>query len=216
MYRGELKSKGVTLETALVVTPVESGNTTVVFYLWGEQPKWNISEAGCVPGLGGWKKDTLLVTTRRGKNIVKYKFSGDEASVTFKGSGGRTTKGKVALSEIAVSGDSTATGGEKVQPKSASPDTSLSKLAGTWKGRWSGGGRKSSISIAGNEPGELQVEYCYGKKCWNVEDASFADDAIQWGGKRHFTFRLDGDVLRGVLKDKGRGKSWNVRMKRAD
>ena len=100
VYRGEFKSRGVTLETALVVTPVESSNVTVVFYLWGEQPKWNISEAGCVPGLGGWKKDTLLVTTRRGKNKVKYKFSGDEAAVTFKGRGGRTTKGKVELSEM--------------------------------------------------------------------------------------------------------------------
>ena len=34
IYRGEFKSKGVTLETALVVTPVESSNVNVVFYLW--------------------------------------------------------------------------------------------------------------------------------------------------------------------------------------
>ena len=100
IYRGEFKSKGVTLETALVVTPVESSNVTVVFYLWGEQPKLKISEAGCIPGLGGWKGDTLLVTTRRGKNKVKYKFSGDEATVKFKGRGGSTTKGKVTLFEM--------------------------------------------------------------------------------------------------------------------
>ena len=35
VYRGEFKSRGVTLETALVVTPVTTGNVTVVFYLWG-------------------------------------------------------------------------------------------------------------------------------------------------------------------------------------
>ena len=103
VYRGEFKSKGVTLETALVVTPVTSSNSTVVFYLWGKQPKWKIPEAGCVPGLGGWKKDTLLVTTRRGKNMVKYKFSGDEAAVTYRGRGGGSTKGKVALSDMTVS-----------------------------------------------------------------------------------------------------------------
>ena len=108
IYRGEFKSKGAVLETALVVTPVESGNVTVVFYLWGEQPKLKISEAGCVPGLGGWKGDTLLVTTRRGKNNVTYKFSGDEASVKVKGRGGSTTKGKVSLSEMTVSGAPTA------------------------------------------------------------------------------------------------------------
>ena len=100
IYQGELKRKGVALEIALVVTPVESGNVTVVFYLWGEQPKWKVSEAGCVPGLGGWKGDTLLVTTRRGKNNVTFKFSGDEATVKFKGRRGGTTKGKVTLSEM--------------------------------------------------------------------------------------------------------------------
>ena len=100
IYRGEFKSKGVVLETALVVTPVKASEITVVFYLWGEQPKWKISEAGCVPGLGGWKGDTLLVTTRSGKNKVKYKFSDTEATVKFKGRGGSTTKGKVTLSEM--------------------------------------------------------------------------------------------------------------------
>ena len=117
VYRGEFKSKGVTLETALVITPVTSSNVTVVFYVWGEQPKWKIAQAGCVPGLGGWKKDTLLVTTRRGKNNVKYKFSGDEAAVTFKGRGGSTTKGKVTLSEMTVS-DSPATTAQQAEEAS--------------------------------------------------------------------------------------------------
>lgn len=101
IYRGEFKNRGkYVLETALVVTPITASNVTVVFYLWGAQPKWKIPDAGCVPGLGGWKDETLLVTTRRGKNNVKYKFSGDEAAVTFKGRGGSTTKGKVTLFEM--------------------------------------------------------------------------------------------------------------------
>ena len=51
------------------------------------------------------------MTTRRGKNKVKYKFSGvgfgatngaarSEATVKFKGRGGSTTKGKVTLFEM--------------------------------------------------------------------------------------------------------------------
>ena len=104
VYRGEYKSKGEVLETALVVTPVTSSGVTVVFYLWGEQPKWKIPEAGCVPAVATEKGDKLSLHTRRGKNRITYKFSGDEASVKFKGRGGSTTKGKVSLSEMTVSG----------------------------------------------------------------------------------------------------------------
>ena len=100
VYRGEFKSKGVTLETALVVTPVTSYDVTVVFYVWGAQPKWKISEADCHPSVATWKGDKLSLHTHRGKNRIIYKFSGDEAAVTFKGRGGSTTKGKVILSEM--------------------------------------------------------------------------------------------------------------------
>ena len=101
VYRGQSKSRGATLDTALVITPVTHGGATVVFYLWGEQPKWKIDEAGCVPAVGYWKKNTLTVYMRRAKVQVSYKFSDDEASAKYKykWSGG-TTNGEVALSEI--------------------------------------------------------------------------------------------------------------------
>ena len=102
VYRGEFKSKGVTLETALVVTPVTSNGRTVVFYLWGEQPKLNISEAGCTPAAASQKGDTMTFYMGGTKIRATYKFSGDEASVKYK-RGGSTTKGKVALSDMTVS-----------------------------------------------------------------------------------------------------------------
>ena len=107
VYRGEFKSKGVTLETALVVTPVASGGDTVVFYVWGEQPKWKISEAGCTPAAASQKGDTMTFYMGGTKIRATYKFSGDEATVKYK-RGGRTTKGKVTLSEMAIPSSTTA------------------------------------------------------------------------------------------------------------
>ena len=98
VYRGQFEDGGVVLEHALVVTPVTRGGESVVFYVWGEQPQWNISKAGCRPGTGAEKKDTLTI---HWENIqVSYTFSGDEASVKYAWSGW-TRNGRIALSEAA-------------------------------------------------------------------------------------------------------------------
>ena len=103
VYRGKFKNYRGSLETALVITPNRNDEgKIVVFYLWGVQPKWDISEAGCVLAMATEEENTLTVPLRRGKVRVTYKFSGDKASVKYKWSGGgttRTTKGKVTLSD---------------------------------------------------------------------------------------------------------------------
>ena len=99
VYRGEYESRGSTLETALVITPVTASGATVVFYLWGVQPKWKIPEAGCRPAVAQQDGETMKLYMRGGKTRVTYEFSGDEASVKYK-RGGRTTNGKVTLSEM--------------------------------------------------------------------------------------------------------------------
>ena len=61
VYRGQFEDGGTVLDHALVVTPITRGGESVVFYVWGAQPQWNISEAGCRPGTGAEKGDTLTV-----------------------------------------------------------------------------------------------------------------------------------------------------------
>ena len=95
VYRGEFKSKDITLETALVVTPVTSNGDTVVFYVWGVQPQWDISEAGCRPGTGASDGDTLTIFWENVR--LSYTFSGDNASVRYTWSGW-TRDGSVTLS----------------------------------------------------------------------------------------------------------------------
>ena len=97
VYRGQFKGGGVVLEHALVVAPITHNRETVVFYVWGKQPVWNISKAGCRLGTGAVNADTLTIYWKGLR--VTYKFSGDDASVKYKFSGG-TTKGKVTLSEM--------------------------------------------------------------------------------------------------------------------
>ena len=85
VYRGQFEDGGVALEHALVVTPMTLGGETVVLYVWGEQPQWNVPEAGCRFGTGAEKGDALTVYW---ENIrVAYQFSGDEASVQYTWSG---------------------------------------------------------------------------------------------------------------------------------
>ena len=95
VYRGAFKSKDITLETALVVTPVTSNGDTVVFYVWGVQPQWDISEAGCRPGTGATEGDTLTIFWENVR--LSYTFSGDKASVHYTWSGW-TRDGSVTLS----------------------------------------------------------------------------------------------------------------------
>ena len=99
IYRGKFKNYRGTLETALVITPIKDEGETVVFYLYGVEPKWNIELPGCVRAMGTEKGETLTLFLRGGSVRVTYKFSGDEASAKYKTNRG-TTKGKVTLSEM--------------------------------------------------------------------------------------------------------------------
>ena len=94
-FTGE--TSGGALETALVITPIEEEGKTVVFYLWGVQPKWDINYPGCTRALGTEDGKKLTVHLRENTRVI-YKFSGDKASVKFKRSG-RATPGKVTLSD---------------------------------------------------------------------------------------------------------------------
>ena len=101
IYQGESEHRGTTHATGLVMTPISNSGATMVFYMWGAQPKWKVDEPGCVPATGYWKKNVMTVYMNRGKIRVAYKFSDDEmdADYTFK-RGSRSTKGSVSLSEM--------------------------------------------------------------------------------------------------------------------
>ena len=99
VYQGKFEDGGVVLEHALVITPVTREAESVVFYVWGEQPQWNIPKAGCRPGTGAESEDTLTIFW---ENVqVSYTFSGDEASVKYMWSGW-TRNGMVTLSSAAA------------------------------------------------------------------------------------------------------------------
>ena len=101
VYRGQSKYRGVTLDTALIMTPISNAGATVVFYAWGIQPKWNIDEPGCAPATSYWKKDAMTVYMARGKIRITYKFSDDETSAKYTyRRGDRLSKGAVTLSEM--------------------------------------------------------------------------------------------------------------------
>ena len=100
-YRGQFEKKKVTLDHVLVVTEVTDAGKAMVFYVYGEQPKWRIKKAGCWPRIGIMDGDTLTLP-RRNKVTVTYKFADDgTASVKYvsKRGGGSTTHGKVALEQ---------------------------------------------------------------------------------------------------------------------
>ena len=102
IYRGEFKRQGNTMQTALVATPVKVSKTMIVFYLWGEQPKWKIDEAGCVPAVARWKSSRPCcgASTTWRKNVLKYTFTEDATQAKVKYNGPRgSTSGEIHLSE---------------------------------------------------------------------------------------------------------------------
>ena len=222
VYRGEYKSKGVVLETALVVTPVTSSGVTVVFYLWGEQPKWKIPEAGCVPAVATEKGDKLSLHTRRGKNRITYKFSGDEASVKFKGRGGSTTKGKVSLSEMTVSGAPAATAPQAGEASSAAVPGKR-RITTEQEYRDAVVGRRFSnkdgnyvIHDDGTFTGKFGGKKLTGKWTWEGE---FFCRSGKLGSKKvprdcHVIF-MEGDTMTGLRK-KGKGRKFTYRLQESD
>ena len=221
VYRGEFKSKGVTLETALVVTPVTSSGSTVVFYVWGEQPKWKITEAGCTPAAASQKGDTMRFYMGGTKIWVTYKFSGDEASVKYKRSGS-TTKGKVTLSEMTVPTSTTAatrqaeetssatvTGKRRITTEQEYRDAVVGKKFGNKHGYF-------VVHEDGTFTGKFDSKKMTGEWTWEGEffcrSGKLGTRKIKRDCQAIF---LEGDAMTGHRK-KGKGKKVTYRLQESD
>ena len=143
VYLGKFEQNDVSLDTALVITPTKNyAGKTTVFYLWGAQPAWDISEAGCVRETAVEKGDTLTIRMRGIR--VNYEFSGDEASVRYTRDG-TTTNGKVTLSTAATSvpekqsseGEAARTATSAANLKSS--DVAAALVDAVYEGEWSKG-----------------------------------------------------------------------------
>lgn len=222
VYRGEFKSRGSTLETALVVTPVTSSGATVVFYVWGEQPKWNIDEAGCVPAVASQKGETMIFYMGGTKTRVTYKFSGDEASVKYK-RGGRTTKGRVVLSEMTVSDSTTAAtqkvghnttsgavpGKRRITTEQEYRDAVVGKRFGNKDGHF-------VIHDDGSYTGEFGGKTQTGEWTWEGEFYCRSGKLGNRKLKRDcLVVFVEGDTLTGIRK-KGKGKKLTYRLQEPD
>ena len=105
--------------------------------------------------------------------------------------------------------DSVKTDGTFVVPESAA-GTSLAEFGGKWAGYWTGIGKKGSIAISGDDASSLEVKLCHPDyACWNIKDPKHEGGAVLCSeGNRHFKFWLEGDVLRGVLKEYRNQRWW--------
>ena len=118
VYRGQFEDGGTVLDHALVVTPVTREGETVVFYVWGEQPSWNVSKAGCRPGTGAKKGDTLAIYWE--DTLVAYKFSGNGASVKYTWRG-FTRNGQLTRSTTPISVSQSAKAEKAPEKRGLSP-----------------------------------------------------------------------------------------------
>ena len=95
------------------------------------------------------------------------------------------------------------------------PDTTaevpLTQFGGKWTGHWTNG-ESGTITIAGGDSSALEVKYCYASyPCKDIEDAEFEGGTIRWSdGSGHYTFWLEGDDLRGVLKEYSKERWWTL------
>ena len=193
----------------------------MVFYVLGEQPKWKLSEAGCAPAAASQKGDTMTFYMGGTKIRVTYKFSGDEASVKYK-QGGRTTKGKVSLSDMTVS-DAPAAMAQQAEETSAAAVPGKRRITTEQEFRDAVVGKKF-----GNKDGYFVMH----------EDETFTGKfgskklTGEWTWKDEFYCRsgklgsrklkqdcqvlfLEGDTLTGNRK-KGKGKKFTYRLQEPD
>lgn len=91
-------------------------------------------------------------------------------------------------------------------------DTDITAFKGTWSGRW-GAQTHSTLTVDVAGDGTIEAEYCFKDECWYPE-IEVTDKGIEWGTDRRFTFQLKGKKLKGRLKDRNRGRTWTVSMKR--
>ena len=210
VYRGRFEGGGVAMEHALVVTPVTRGGETVVFYAWGEQRGWNVSEAGCRPGTGTVKGDTLTIYWDGIQ--VSYEFSGDDASVKYTWSG-FTRNGRLTRASVAASGLQTA----EAKQTPAKPQPPLSQIRAYAVGDkfvWRENGDKTTIYEVTRVKGSM-VSFRAADGCaWTVRVNGFAP-VRTWKNCSEFaagtqTYKRHGDIF--PLRV-GNSESWTFRGK---
>lgn len=213
VYRGQFEDGGVILEHALVVTPVTRGGESVVFYVWGEQPQWDISKAGCRPGTGAKKEDALAIFW---ENVqVTYTFSGDEASVKYTWSGW-TRSGRVALSEASARPiEQETTASPTVKPRKRRITTEQEFRDAIVGKKWVAKTGYFVIHSNGKLGGKHRGKKMTGK--WNWKGKFFCRSGRLDGKKFprdcHAIF-VKGDTMIGVRK-KGKGGQYVSRLQKA-
>lgn len=106
------------------------------------------------------------------------------------------------------------TAGETAQADETAPTQTGTVLdwAGRWEGRW-GGQSKSSLTVTGDTPEDVEIEYCFRGECWNVSGYTFENGTLMWEPRNsRFTFVRAGERLKGKLH-RG-GKTYAVTMRR--
>ena len=94
-------------------------------------------------------------------------------------------------------------------PDSAT-EVSLTELDGRWAGHWTATGDRATLTVLGDDPSALGLEYCLSMRpCRNIDGAKFEGGAIRWSrGQSYFAFWLEGEVLRGVQKEFSKDRWW--------
>lgn len=118
----------------------------------------------------------------------------------------------VSLSACQTTGTTTATRPD-VQAEPAQ-EVSVADMAGSWAGRWSGGGARTTLTIVAADVPE--IKYCFKDNCRtnaDLENVRFVDGALKfkWGGR--FTFELANETLKGRYVDQS-GLHYTTRMSR--
>ena len=172
------------------ITIRESGETPEVTYCF----KGHCWDPGDVALDGA----TLTFTAQEGN--LRYRFEPDDERLraTLK-RGGRTFRSKmkrVASEEAAPAPEAPQT---TSAPAAAPEPAGLAVMAGHWSGRWDSGG-KSTLTVTGDTPGTMAVEYCYNNECRSIEGYTFEDGTLAWTNRGwRFEFTLKGERVRGKL-----------------
>ena len=170
------------------ITIREAGETPEVTYCFKEHC-WDPADVA----LDG----ATLTFTAQGTLRYRFEPDGERLRATLK-KDGRTFRSKMkrVASETAAATEAPQT---TSQPAAAPEPTGLAVMAGRWSGRW-GGQSKSTLTVSGESPDAMAVEYCFKGECWDIKEYSFDEGKLEWhyrGSVMEFT--LKGEKLRGKL-----------------
>ena len=147
-------------------------------------------------------KGAALTFTADNKSLsYRFERDGDALRARLK-KGGRTFRSQMErITEKTTSAAPSAT--QTMAQTGVTPEPSgLAALAGHWMGRW-GGGSPSTLTVSGDDPDSMSVEYCYEDECWPIEVYTVDENALAWKTRRgwRFEFTLHGEKVRGTLKN---------------